>query len=242
MLIFKDICHYDPIINSAKEFRSRFKKTLRRIRKRGDLRKDPILFGMAVMDLEIQMTANLISKMREETKEIKKRGWKKLTFYKPLLKAYRYKDRELQMEVDKKLETKLRAVALEVLDSANQIHFLEYTAALDAAKITGASGANKYKHEAITHYKFDKVFWPVNEEYWFDELEDYSENGCFQTLPHEDIAVVDKVKIAHVGSGVFVVVPKSMWADDALKLHDNRQETLTHIKTAYDAIMKYPFA
>ena len=114
---------------------------------------------------------------------------------------------------------------------------IDPTSAITSRKPSAIAAFMKARAEDMTAKRYLNVKMDFNEEEGkFDELEDYSENGCFQTLPHEDIAVVDKVKIAHVGSGVFVVVPKSMWADDTLKLHDNHQETLTHIKTAYDDV------
>lgn len=186
MLIFKDLCHYEAAANTAKEFMSRFEASINRIQARKDLKKDPIIFGMAVMDLNIQMTANLISKIKDELSSLKKKDWKKYSFYIPLLKAYILKNRELQIQSDHYLNDKIRVVALELLDSRNQIHFLEYTASIDAVKIQSQNKANDFKHVPITRYKFDKIFWPVQQEYWFDELEDYTVNISSQCLEETD--------------------------------------------------------
>ena len=107
--------------------------------------------------------------------------------YQQLIQAYKRKDAQLQMQVDYKLDDKVREAALSILDSGNQVHFLEYSASLDAVKVSSQDGAVDFKHEAVTKYKFDKIFWPVNTEFWFDELEDYTVNISSQCFKETDL-------------------------------------------------------
>ncbi len=71
------------------------------------------------------------------------------------------------------MESKARDSANELLDAEEQVLFLEYTSRIDQLRVRPSDEAN-YKSQEISHLTFEKIFWPADGEYWWDELPDYS--------------------------------------------------------------------
>ena len=126
------------------------------------------------MDLQLQDIANLIAQMREEEKGLKSDNLKSLKPVKAVLAIYKNELKRLQFKMDLVLENRLREVANELLRADEQIKFLEYISSLDALKLAEGKGGEKYKASRISNFEFEKIYWPVSSEYWYDELEDYS--------------------------------------------------------------------
>lgn len=174
MLIFRQLCHYELVEYSADVFRKRFGKTIKNIQKRSPLRGDKVLFDLSVMNLDIQPLANIVARMKIEAKEIDDKNFIKGDVEKEIKQFYRSQSGRLQMIVDANLDERLRLAANNLLRADDQIRFLEYTSSLDALKLTQDLGESDYKSKKISKVKFEKMFWPVSSEYWYDELEDYS--------------------------------------------------------------------
>lgn len=174
MIIYKELCYYEAVEETAKRFRKIYNKSLAQIRARKPLKNDLQLFYMAALNKDIQDEANLIYQLREEHKKLKGYNWSSYAFYDPLIEAYQRMDKTLQLRMDMKLEEQARVVANELLDAEEQVAFLEYTARLDALRIVRRGEEREYKSEKISYFKFDRVFWPVNNEFWTDESGDYT--------------------------------------------------------------------
>lgn len=173
MIIYRDLCHYAAVESVAHLFRQDFAKSLETIRKRQPLREDKALFNMAVIHRDIQEEANLIDQIRREKILLENYNWDSFSFYKPLLDEYSRIDQLLQARIDRRLESKARDSANELLDAEEQVLFLEYTSRIDQLRVRPSDEAN-YKSQEISHLTFEKIFWPADGEYWWDELPDYS--------------------------------------------------------------------
>ncbi|MCB0361984.1 MAG: hypothetical protein KDD35_04665, partial [Bdellovibrionales bacterium] len=175
MIIYRDLCHYEAVEYVAQRFRENFKDSLIAIRNRQALRDDRVLFNLSVMNREVQEDANLIDQIRREGNLLKDYPWEGFSFYNPLLEGYARIDEILQARVGNQLEEKARAAANELLDAEEQVQFLEYTSRLDRLRIRRGTEL-KYLSQEISLVTFEKIFWPVDSEFWWDEIPDYNMN------------------------------------------------------------------
>ena len=173
MIIYRELCHYEAVDYVAKEFRKRFKKSLSAIRKRQALREDPVLFSMTVLNKNIQPRANLVDQIHTERAALKQYNYKDFSFYNPLLKEYDKQDKLLQTKLDQILEDEARLAAEDLLDAEEQVQFIDYTSKLDALRVVRPGEEREYKSEYVSHTTFEKIYWPVDSEMWWDEINDY---------------------------------------------------------------------
>lgn len=173
MIIYRELCHYEAVKYVAGRFRSNFKSSLNAIRWRKPLRHDKALFNLAVLNREIQDPANLVDQVRRELAMIKEYSWDQFTFFKPLLQEYSRIDNILQSRIDIQLEEKTRSYANELLDAEEQILFLEYTSRLDELRVRRGDDDSTYRAQDISYITFEKIYWPADGEFWWDEMPDY---------------------------------------------------------------------
>lgn len=189
MIIYRELCHYKAVESVAQRFRFDFNNSLKTIRKRNPLRHEKKLFNMAVLDLDVQNMANLIEQMRREKQMLAEYNWGQFSFYKIILDEYSRMDNILQARVDIELEDKARYSANELLDAEEQVLFLEYTSRLDELRIRRGDDRT-YKVEDISYLTFEKIYWPADGEFWWDEMPDYkmliSSRCGDMTSPDED--------------------------------------------------------
>ncbi|MCC7403803.1 MAG: hypothetical protein IT288_05330 [Bdellovibrionales bacterium] len=189
MIIYRELCHYKAVESVAQRFRFDFNDSLKTIRKRNPLRHEKKLFNMAVLDLDVQNTANLIEQMRREKQMLAEYNWGQFSFYKIILDEYSRMDNILQARVDIELEEKARYAANELLDAEEQVLFLEYTSRLDELRVRRGDDRT-YKAEDISYLTFEKIYWPADGEFWWDEMPDYkmliSSRCGDMTSPDED--------------------------------------------------------
>lgn len=172
MIIYRELCHYEAVKYVAGRFRSNFKSSLNAIRWRKPLRHDKALFNLVVLNREIQDPANLVDQVRRELAMIKEYSWDQFTFFKPLLQEYSRIDSILQARIDIQLEEKTRSYANELLDAEEQILFLEYTSRLDELRVRRGDDST-YRAQDISYITFEKIYWPADGEFWWDEMPDY---------------------------------------------------------------------
>lgn len=173
MIIYRELCHYEAVEITAKDFHKRFKPALKAVRGRKPLREDPTLFSMAVLNKNLQNKANLIDQIRKERKALKEYNYNQFPFYKWLLEEYDKHDKLLQVKLDQVLETEARAAADDLLDAEEQVQFIDYTSKLDALRVIRPGEERNYKAERISYITFEKIYWPVDSEMWWDEVNDY---------------------------------------------------------------------
>lgn len=173
IIIYRDLCHYEAVDSAVKNFKESFKNSFLAIRKRLPLREDPTLVNLALLDRDLQDKANLIHTLRREKDEISKYNWDSFRFFKPMLDDYDRRDKTLQRQLDLVLEPRVREIAEFLLDTEEQVQFLDYTSKLDALRIVRAGEDRDYKSQVITYLTFESIFWPVENEFWWDEFDDF---------------------------------------------------------------------
>ncbi len=182
MIIYKDLCHYDRVEAMASVFRKDFKKAFKKIKGRKPLRSSPRLAKIALIDNEFQGAANLVSKLRQERRDMAKLtdGFK---VYDSLIERAKLKEKEIEFRLDSVLESKVRSIANELLDIEEQVLFLDYTAKLDALRLRVEKDEVLYRAEKKSLTSFEKIYWPIDREKWLDELKDYKvllKNKCIR--------------------------------------------------------------
>ena len=173
ILIYRDLCHYEAVDAAVQQFKIAFNDSFRAIRKRTPLREDPVLLNLALLNRDVQEKANLIDQIRREREVLARYNWRGLSFYKPLMDEYRRKDRGLRRELDLILEPRVRDIAEYLLDNEEQIQFLDYTSKLDALRIVHEGEDRDFKTEPISYLTFESIFWPIQNEFWWDEFKNY---------------------------------------------------------------------
>jgi hypothetical protein len=189
MVIDRELCHFDAVTKVARAFDKAFKKSLTVIRERKVLHEDRALFYMSTLNRDIQERANLVDDLRKEKERFKHAGFQRFSFYEDILADFQRSDQLLRSEMEPQLEKFARKAAENLLDSQEQIQFIQYTAKLDALRIVKAEEERNYKSEKIRTTSFNKLFWPVDKELWIDELDDYrvliSSRCGIQTTPED---------------------------------------------------------
>ena len=186
MIIYKQLCYFEKVSDVAKEYYNVFGDSIKDIKKRRDLKKNKVISQFAMTNMRLQEQANFINQLREELEMIKELDLKDFKYFKDIEKKYADKDSEIQKRLFFMLDQVYPHVSEEVLDSEEQVKFLDYTAKLDALRIVRKGEERHYKSESISYVEFDKVYWPVEEEYWNDELDDYQvliKSQCDQSMP-----------------------------------------------------------
>lgn len=186
MIMFKQLCYFNEVSRAATEFQEKFGPSIAAIKARKDLKNDFVLTSMAMQDYKLQYVANLINMLRSEYDEFREYSVEVYPDFKNILAAYQLKDKELQQRLYEMMDSKIPEAADQVLDVEEQIKFLDYTAKLDALRILKKGQDQEYRSEKISYIKFDKVYWPIVNEFWVDELDEYKvliDSRCDQSLP-----------------------------------------------------------
>lgn len=172
-LIYRELCHYDHVEKVASRFRQRFSIAFMDIRERKELRKNRQLFNLAVLPADVQQRAELIDRLRKEKKQLQSLKFNKSGFVDRLLYEYEHRDTFLQTKINWELEKRVREVANRLLDAEEQMLFIEYTSRLDALRFYRDQGLD-YSAPPISYIRFERIFWPVDNEFWLDEIDSYT--------------------------------------------------------------------
>lgn len=172
MLIYKDLCYYESVFEVQNEFLARFKKSIDTIRARGDLRRDPMIVNLAVLDRRYSELVLLLNQIKDERKILVGGELKGTSVLKILSRGFQRKTNEIRARLDIALVSKAREVANSLLDWHEQISFIDYQTRVDSFGVTRSTREISFRPEDVSHMSFDKVFWVFNGEFWRDELED----------------------------------------------------------------------
>jgi hypothetical protein len=174
MIIYKELCYYEAVTQTAKEFRRIFSTALRDIKKRKRLSDNPTLAKMALLHGRLRERADLIYTIRDESQLFEQLGFSELSYYPNIKSYYRSRDAELQAILSFEMEKRVREIAVDLLDVEEQVQFLEYTAQLDSLRILREGEKYRYyKADRINYFGFDRIYWPVTTEFWWDEIDHY---------------------------------------------------------------------
>ncbi len=186
MVIERDLCRYDLIKISAAGFRERYKKPFKQIESRLRLEDDAMLKQMALQSRFLQKRATLIHRYRTERKAIYDEDIKIAPGLRDLiLKTLLLRERKIEAEIARGLPKELERVASQLIDLRDQVSFLEYEASIRPLTTMPIDEAD-YLPEAASKTRFEKLYWPVVNEAWWDELDNYEvliRARCAQPLP-----------------------------------------------------------
>lgn len=181
MIIYKELCHYDAALDVLREFKERYKSSLKRIRKRSELRKDQNLVNMALMDQKFEPWVSYLNTLREEKLRYETLGLSEYDFNSTVSTRYKSKIQETEAKLWRLLENKTRDVASQLLDWQEQMTFLDYLTRIDSLRVVRRGDELVYRSPTIPGLTFDRIYWIFEQEYWVDELEDmksFIESRC----------------------------------------------------------------
>lgn len=173
MLTLKELCHYDQVFATAKVFRERYLPAIEQIKKRVPLKSSTVLARYALLNQQRQYNANMINQLREEVKKLKDYNFLEIESMRGIFERYAAKENELKSRIEEDLEIGATEAAEQLLDIEEQVSFLDYAAKLDSLRVITKAEDRRYESEKITYLKFDRIYWPVTDEYWQDELGDF---------------------------------------------------------------------
>lgn len=186
MVIERDLCRYDLIKQSSAAFRERYKKTFKQIESRLPLDADPSLKQMALQGRFLQKRATLIHRYRLERKAIYDEDIKIAPGLRAmLLKNLLMREKKTESEIARLLPKELEKAASWLIDMREQVSFLEYEASIRPLTTMPQEEAD-YLPEVASKTRFEKLYWPVVNEAWWDELDNYEvliRARCAQPLP-----------------------------------------------------------
>ncbi len=186
MIIYKQLCYYDTVSQTAREYYDFYAPALGAIKKRRKLATVPEIARMALMNFQIQEQANFINQLRDELDLMVQLDLNDYKFFKEYPRYYREKDKEVQERLNHAMDRFFPQILDDVLDSEEQVKFLDYTAKIDALRVVRRGEERDYQSEKINYVQFNKIFWPVDTEFWQDEYDDYKvllKSQCDNSMP-----------------------------------------------------------
>jgi len=172
MIIYRDLCHYESVADQAKEFSQRYASSFTAIRGRGSLFKDDEIARMTLIKHPLQAMADFVNLLRSEREWLVDFGFDDFEFMQKILDSYDLKEKEMIQRIEARAEPHAREIANRLLDAEEQVAFIDYSAKLDALRVLRSGSGRKYESEKISYLRFDRIFWPQEGEFWFDEADD----------------------------------------------------------------------
>lgn len=172
MVAYRDICHYDEVVELHREFEKVFKPWVEHLKENKPLFENKALLSMVLLQAQNLRIGNMIGRIRSEREQIK--SSELASEFKDKMRSVfeigevRWKDHASQA-----LESDLKAASLEFLDFVEQTKLLEYISGLDKYRVKARFEDRQYKAPEAEKYAIEKLFWPVNGEYWREELNSY---------------------------------------------------------------------
>lgn len=173
MIIYRELCHYKAAKETAKEFDRIFGGTVKAIQDRQPLEQSDLLMSMALQRAGFLPMADLVARIRREMADMQKALSKSRVNIGPILAEYSYREKEIRTRMQPRLQKQLRAEAEAVLEASDQVRLMEYMAGLDQLRIRSGVEERLYQSEKIERFSFDQLYWPLEKEYWWDELNNY---------------------------------------------------------------------
>lgn len=170
MLSYKDLCHYPSVTETAKAFEDKYFETLEHIKKNLPLHSNNELMWMVLQKPQFAPLADLVSHIRRNSKQI--RDDKNLTdaIKANLLAKLKAAEADIKKRMEKKLEPELQSQADRLFEIQEQVKLIDYVSSLDAFRTKKAFEQRSYKTEKIEKIAVEKLYWPVEKEYWWKEL------------------------------------------------------------------------
>jgi hypothetical protein len=172
MVTFRDLCQYEAVEATFKEFELVFKPWIEHLKDNKSLFENKALLALVLNRASNIRLANMIGRIRLERSDIRDSKLKIETREK-LLQIYdqgeiRWKDYASQF-----LIKDLKTASNEFLDYVEQAKLLQYVSGMDKFRLKGRFESRSYKAPEADTFAIQKLFWPVSGEYWWNELNSY---------------------------------------------------------------------
>lgn len=185
-LILKDLCHFIPAKRMVRAFRFKHNRAIDQLKRRLPLEQIKVLFDASTQEGSIARRTAFLRSLEAERKLIENydSDWEDVELDKHLRQLYELEIREQTRLWRLEFEVSSDRVALELLESEEQVNLLDYEIGLDIFKRLKASEAKKTTEESLK-IPFDSanVFYEFDTEFWNDELHSYKyfvSNRCFE--------------------------------------------------------------
>lgn len=173
MLIYKELCRYDYGTTTAKIYFDKFSPIINHLKRRRPIDRQRIILSMGLNSPQVYDLANLVNELHSENKKI----FEDFNLDK-LLKARMQalsvsKEKQIRRTVQRNLREKLEKIANLILDSTEQIKVLDYIVRIDKFRLQQLIDERNYQSEEVENFAIDKLYWPITEETWWEELSNY---------------------------------------------------------------------
>lgn len=173
MVIERDLCRYDLIKDSAAAFRERYKTSFKQVESRLILEQDDQLKQLALQGRNLQKRATLIHRYRTEVKALEDEDLRAAPGLRELvLKSLRVGALKSENAIARYLPREIEKVASHLIELRDQVTFLEYEASIRPLTSIPPDEAD-YQPTPASKTRFDRLYWPVIDESWWDELDSY---------------------------------------------------------------------
>lgn len=186
MVIERDLCRYDLIKESAAAFRSRYQASFKQIESRLNLEADEKIKQLALQGRNLQKRATLIHRFRTELKDMEDEDLRAAPgLREALIKGLKMGAFKTEASIARSLPREVERVASHLIELRDQVSFLEYEASIRPLTTLPVDDAD-YKPIAASKTSFDRLYWPVIDESWWDELDNYEvliRARCSEPIP-----------------------------------------------------------
>ena len=185
-LIYKKLCHYIPAKREIRRFRLSFGGTLDAIRRRIDLREDPILRKAALAeDAPLGRLMSFRRLLARESRRVDDVGgeWAQTRLDESLRTIYRLAATRSDLHIDTALAEATRRVAEDLVAFEEQMYLLDYEVGLAIYRRLKEEQARRGVDAPVEIPLIgDEAVYPFVGEFWNDELSNFDfliENRCF---------------------------------------------------------------
>lgn len=186
MVIERDLCRYDLIKDSAAAFRTRYQPSFKQIESRMRLENDETIKQLALQGRNLQKRATLIHRYRTELRAIEDEDLRTAPGLRgDLIRHLKMGAFKTEAAIARILPREVERVASQLIELRDQVTFLEYEASIRPLTSSPVDDAD-YKPEAASKTSFDRLYWPVIDESWWDELDNYEvliRARCAEPIP-----------------------------------------------------------
>jgi hypothetical protein len=198
MVIERDLCRYDLIKESAASFRERYKVSFKQIESRMILERDGQLKQLALQGRNLQKRATLIHRYRTEIRALEDEDFRAVPgLREAVLKNLRIGAMKSENAIARVLSKEVEKVASQLIELRDQVTFLEYEASIRPLTSIPPDEAD-YQPTPASKTSFDRLYWPVIDESWWDELDSYEvliRARCAQPLNPSSLESLKKKKV-----------------------------------------------
>lgn len=173
MMIYRDLCYYDAVKKVNSDFEKAYGPLINFLKSGRKTKGNLQLTRMALQHGQLKEYADVINNVRVEKKRLQEDS----EIPKSLASGYKLIYVSLQNRAEENLriplEKRLNEVSNEVIDISESIKLLSYISGLDEFRLKSNYEKRDYKTDVVDQFSFERLYWPVNNEYWWDEFPNY---------------------------------------------------------------------